>query len=84
MRRLACWSRPKAPRSRLGLMSALARAHYLRGSLYFPLGNVEGCFREHEQALQSAQEAGSAELEARVYERAGRCQLHACTHQDRA
>ena len=51
---------------RLGLMSALAWAHYLRGSLYFPLGNIEGCFREHEQALRSAQEAGSAELEARA------------------
>ena len=51
---------------RLGLMSALARVHYLRGSLYFPLGNIEGCFREHEQALQSAQEAGSAELETRA------------------
>jgi tetratricopeptide (TPR) repeat protein len=47
-------------------MSALARAHYLRGSLCFPLGNIEGCFREHEQALQSAQKAGSAELEAQA------------------
>ena len=52
---------------RLGLMlRALARAHYLRGSLYFPLGNIEGCLREHEQALQSAQKAGSAELEAQA------------------
>jgi tetratricopeptide (TPR) repeat protein len=51
---------------RLGLMSALARAHYLRGSLYFPLGNIEACFREHEQALQNAQKVGSAELEARA------------------
>jgi tetratricopeptide (TPR) repeat protein len=51
---------------RLGLASALARAHYLRGSLYFPLGNIEGCFREHQQALQGAQKAGSAELEARA------------------
>ena len=51
---------------RLGSVSALARGHYLRGSLYFPLGNVEGCFREHEQALQNAQKAGSVELEARA------------------
>jgi tetratricopeptide (TPR) repeat protein len=51
---------------RLGLMSALARVHYLRGSLYFPLGNIEGCFREHERALRSAQTARSAELEARA------------------
>jgi tetratricopeptide (TPR) repeat protein len=51
---------------RLGSMSALARVHYLRGSLYFPLGKIEGCFTEHEQALQSAQKAGSVELEARA------------------
>ena len=51
---------------RLGLISALARAHYLRGSLYFPLGHIERCFREHQQALQSARKAGSAELEARA------------------
>jgi class 3 adenylate cyclase/tetratricopeptide (TPR) repeat protein len=50
----------------LASVSALARAHYLRGSLYFPLGNIEGCFREHEQALQNAQQAGSVELEARA------------------
>jgi tetratricopeptide (TPR) repeat protein len=51
---------------RLGAMSALARVHYLRGSLYFPLGNIDGCFREHDRALQTAQKAGSAELEARA------------------
>ena len=65
-RRLACCEQAESAARRLGLMSALARAHYLRGSLYFPLGNIEGCFREHEQALQSAQKAGSAELEARA------------------
>jgi tetratricopeptide (TPR) repeat protein len=43
-----------------------AQVHYLRGSLYFPLGNVEGCVREHERALILARRAGSAELEARA------------------
>jgi tetratricopeptide (TPR) repeat protein len=66
MRRLACWRQAESAARRLGLMSARARAHYLRGSLYFPLGNIEGCFREHKQALQNAQKAGSAELEARA------------------
>ena len=51
---------------RLGLASVLARVHHLRGNLYFPLGNIRDCFREHEQALQCAQEAGSAELETRA------------------
>ena len=69
---------------RLGLASALARVHYLRGSLYFPLGNIEDCFREHEQALQSAQEGGLGRARGAGLERAGRCQLHARAHQDRA
>jgi tetratricopeptide (TPR) repeat protein len=43
-----------------------AQVHYLRGSLYFPLGNVERCVREHERALELARRAGSAELEARA------------------
>jgi tetratricopeptide (TPR) repeat protein len=51
---------------RLGLASVLARVHHLRGNLYFPLGNIRDCFREHEQALHCAQEAGSAELETRA------------------
>jgi class 3 adenylate cyclase/tetratricopeptide (TPR) repeat protein len=46
--------------------AAQAQVHYLRGSLYFPLGNVEGCVREHERALALARRAGSAELEARA------------------
>ena len=43
-----------------------AQVHYVRGSLYFPLGNVERCVREHERALELARRAGSAELEARA------------------
>jgi tetratricopeptide (TPR) repeat protein len=52
-----------APR---GLAAELARVHYLRGSLYFPLGRIDGCLREHELARRHAREAGSAELEARA------------------
>lgn len=43
-----------------------AQVHYLRGSLYFPLGNVEGSVREHERALELARRTGSAELEVRA------------------
>ena len=56
----------EAVASRLGLTSELARVHSLRGSLYFPLGNVDGCLRQHELALGYARETGSAELEARA------------------
>ena len=45
----------------------LARIHHLRGNLYFPLGNLEGCLREHEKALKFAEEmCGSAEYTARA------------------
>jgi class 3 adenylate cyclase/tetratricopeptide (TPR) repeat protein len=48
------------------LAAELARVHYLRGSLYFPLGEIDGCLQEHELARRDAQQAGSAELEARA------------------
>src|SRR6185436_8284213 len=44
----------------------LARIHHLRGNLYFPLGNLEGCLREHEKALRFAEMCGSAEYTARA------------------
>lgn len=47
-----------------GLKSECAQIHYLRGNVYFPLGNVEGCLAEHEKALSFARQAGSAEGEA--------------------
>jgi class 3 adenylate cyclase/tetratricopeptide (TPR) repeat protein len=49
---------------RLGLKAEEARAHHLRGNVLFPLGDTEGCLREHSTALAFAREAGSAELEA--------------------
>ncbi|HJS31615.1 MAG TPA: adenylate/guanylate cyclase domain-containing protein [Alphaproteobacteria bacterium] len=48
------------------LLAELSRIHYLRGNLYFPQGNLDGCAAEHEKALAAAREAGSAELEARA------------------
>ncbi len=47
-----------------GLLSERAQIHYLRGNVYFPLGNIDGCLEEHEKALGFAREVGSTEGEA--------------------
>ena len=44
----------------------LARIHHLRGNIFFPLGNIEGCKVEHERGLAIARRSGSAEAEARA------------------
>jgi len=44
----------------------LARLHYLRGSLFFPMGNVRGCLEQHTLALEHARAAGSIELQLRA------------------
>jgi tetratricopeptide (TPR) repeat protein len=44
----------------------LARIHHLRGNIFFPLGNIEGCKVEHEHGLAIARRLGSAEAEARA------------------
>ncbi|HLW90002.1 MAG TPA: adenylate/guanylate cyclase domain-containing protein [Roseiarcus sp.] len=43
----------------------LARLHHLRGNIYFPIGNIDGCREEHERSLDWARRAGSPEAEAR-------------------
>jgi class 3 adenylate cyclase/tetratricopeptide (TPR) repeat protein len=47
-----------------GLITDQARIHYLRGNLFFPRGDINGCVHEHELSRELAQQAGSAELEA--------------------
>jgi len=47
------------------LVTELARLHHLRGNIFFPLGNIEGCREEHEKGLGYARRSGSAEAEAR-------------------
>ena len=42
----------------------LAQIHHLRGNLYFPLGNIDGCLEQHELALEFARAAQSLEYEA--------------------
>jgi class 3 adenylate cyclase/tetratricopeptide (TPR) repeat protein len=44
----------------------LAQIHFLRGNIYFPMGNIDGCLEQHELALKFARNAGSAEGEARA------------------
>jgi class 3 adenylate cyclase/tetratricopeptide (TPR) repeat protein len=48
------------------LVADLARLHHLRGNIYFPIGNIEGCKVEHELGLDYAKRSGSAEAEARA------------------
>ena len=48
------------------LTRQLSQLHHLRGNLYFPLGNDEGCREEHQRALEYARKAGSVEDEARA------------------
>lgn len=43
-----------------------ARLHHLRGNLLFPLGDIEGCLREHRLALEHARESGSLKCEAQA------------------
>jgi len=48
------------------MVNELARLHHLRGNIFFPLGNVDGCREEHERGLDYARRSGSAEAEARA------------------
>ena len=33
------------------MVAELARIHHLRGNIFFPLGNIDGCREEHERGL---------------------------------
>ncbi|MGB7101226.1 MAG: adenylate/guanylate cyclase domain-containing protein, partial [Xanthobacteraceae bacterium] len=46
------------------MVAELARLHHLRGNIFFPLGNIDGCREEHELGLSYARRSGSAEAEA--------------------
>jgi class 3 adenylate cyclase/tetratricopeptide (TPR) repeat protein len=48
------------------LAAELAHIHHLRGNLYFPLGRLEECLREHELSRACARRANSPDLEARA------------------
>jgi class 3 adenylate cyclase/tetratricopeptide (TPR) repeat protein len=48
------------------MVNELARLHHLRGNIFFPMGNIESCKREHEQGLIYATQTGSPEARARA------------------
>jgi class 3 adenylate cyclase/tetratricopeptide (TPR) repeat protein len=48
------------------LTGELARIHHLRGNIYFPLGNIDGCKDEHERGFVYARRLNSPEAEARA------------------
>jgi class 3 adenylate cyclase/tetratricopeptide (TPR) repeat protein len=48
------------------LTQELSQVHYYRGNLYFPLGKIDGCLKEHRAALEYAEAAGSPECEVRA------------------
>jgi tetratricopeptide (TPR) repeat protein len=51
---------------RQDMVAELARIHHLRGNIFFPLGNIDGCREEHERGLRFAQRSGVPEAEARA------------------
>ena len=51
---------------RQAMTQELARLHHLRGNIFFPMGNIEGCRQEHERGLAQARLSGSVEAEARA------------------
>ncbi|MCA0927097.1 adenylate/guanylate cyclase domain-containing protein [Ruegeria profundi] len=46
------------------LLSELSNVHYLRGSLHFPRGDLDGCQEEHSKSLEYAQRADLPERQA--------------------
>ena len=59
-------ARAQAVAAQHDMIEELATIHYLRGSLFFPRGDIEGCLDEHEKARGYARLASSPELEARA------------------
>jgi class 3 adenylate cyclase/tetratricopeptide (TPR) repeat protein len=49
-----------------GLEREAAQIHYLRGALYFAMGDVDACRTEHELALEFAQRSADPEREAQA------------------
>ena len=64
---LEALDRAEAVAARQGLSLELSRIHHLRGNLYFPMGNLDGCLEQHGRALDFAREAGSPECEVRAF-----------------
>jgi tetratricopeptide (TPR) repeat protein len=63
---LALLNEAQSVAERHAMTLELARLHHLRGNIFFPMGNIEGCRQEHERGLAQARRSGSAEAEARA------------------
>ena len=63
-RALEALDQAEAGAAKHGLILALSQIHHLRGNLYFPMGNMEGCLEQHSRALECARQAASPEDEA--------------------
>jgi class 3 adenylate cyclase/tetratricopeptide (TPR) repeat protein len=63
---LAALDKAEAAARAQGSAEQLTQIHFLRGNLYFPLGNIDGCLEQHQLALEYAQKTGSVEDEARA------------------
>ncbi|KPK05678.1 MAG: hypothetical protein AMJ64_11100, partial [Betaproteobacteria bacterium SG8_39] len=61
---LAALAKAQPLAEQAGLALELARLHHLRGNLFFPLGRLDECLREHQASLEYARAAGSIEAEA--------------------
>ena len=51
---------------RYNRLEDLSLIHFMRGNIYFPLGNIDGCLEEHGLARETAKAAGSVEREVRA------------------
>lgn len=61
---LALLDKAESVATEFRMSEELAALHYLRGTLLFPRGDVQGCLGEHEKAYAFAIKARSAESEA--------------------
>ena len=55
---LAALDKAESVATEHGRADHLTQIHYLRGNLYFPMGNIDGCLEQHELALKFARDAG--------------------------
>lgn len=61
---LQALGKAEAVASKHDFVTERAQIHYLRGNVYFPLCNIDGCLEEHEKSLSFARQAGLSEGEA--------------------
>ncbi|GJL82430.1 MAG: hypothetical protein DHS20C01_20640 [marine bacterium B5-7] len=63
---LGCLDKAEVHATSIEDIEALNDICNLRGNIYFPLGNLEGCIEQHGRSLEYAKELGSLERQARA------------------